>query len=253
MPAKFYAFDRQLQQNKARARFIVLDSCALVCTKPKAPGGKVNKRCGTVKTGDNAEREAQLDWLDQQLKSATKENGFAFVVVSTHWSMFSVMGNGPTAALQREVLPRLKRVAARGIKVLWFNGHDHSLQSHRFAFVDGSGTTRTMHFFVSGGGGFHTHPQLKGIAEGAYEVGGVSTVTAAGVGHPQMKNPVLAGMTRRSTLNEVPGLTTEFVVGTHGFLRVVLDGRGGGAKVEFYASEEGHDEAAVLVRTEDIS
>ena len=127
--------------------------------------------------------------------------------------------------------------------MLWFNGHDHSLQSHRLAFVDGSGTGRAMHFFVSGGGGFHTHPQLKGIAEGQYEVGGLASNNNL--------NPVLLGMTRRSTLNEIPGLKTEFAVATHGFLRVSLGVRGS-AKVEFYASEKGDEKAAVLVRTEDI-
>ena len=100
-----------------------------------------------------------------------------------------------------------------------------------------------MHFFVSGGGGFHTHPQLKGIAEGQYEVGGLASNNNL--------NPVLLGMTRRSTLNEIPGLKTEFAVATHGFLRVSLGVRGS-AKVEFYASEKGDEKAAVLVRTEDI-
>ena len=270
MPAKYYSFERHLfsaasslagsgAYNRLRVKFIVLDTCSLVCTNPDVPGLKVNKRCGTVKTGDNAERERQLDWLDTQLSSTTRENGFAFVIVSTHWSMFSVMGNGPTEVLQRDLLPRLKRVRNRGLSVLWFNGHDHSLQSHRLTY---GADSHSLHFFVSGGGGFHTHPVLKKNAEGAYtdlvgsSVGGKIAITGGnsststsrgGGGSGRISNLSIL----KSTLNEIPGLVTQFASAMHGFLRVVLDEQGNKAVVEFYASLKGKDEAT-LIRTEEI-
>ena len=97
---------------------------------------------------------------------------------------------------------------------------------------------------MSGGGGFHTHPQLKRIVEGAYEVGTGGSVP--------VRNPVLSKMARRSTLNEIPGLSIEFASATHGFLRVELEAHDRSAKVEFYESQQG-EPGAKLVRTEHIT
>ena len=230
MPSKYYSFDENVKfkhpsGGSLTARFVILDSCLLVCAS--AHTGTMNKRCGSVKTGTLAERDAQLDWLDRKLADL---ESFGYLVVSTHWSMFSLMGNGPTKALQELLLPRLKRVAEHNITVLWFNGHDHSLQSHRMPFIDSKGVSKNLHFFVSGGGGFHTHPKLKRIADGSFMDG-----------KHHMK----------STLNR--GTVTNFAEASHGFVHATLiGGPRGGAVVKFYKSVPGNSDP-ILVHTDRIN
>ena len=89
----------------AKARFIVL-----ICLRLHR-----GTRAGMNKRG--ASRLALMPiagmafMAGSQLKGANKEHGFAFVIVSTHCCC--IMGNGPTSALHRDVLPRLKEAAVR--------------------------------------------------------------------------------------------------------------------------------------------
>ena len=101
-----------------QALFVVLDACALVC------GDGKDFRCED-KMAQNMEpgiAQTHLDWIDAALAPAAK-----WKIVMAHWPIYSFMGNGPSAVLERELVPRMVQA---GVQV-YFSGHDHSLQHVR--------------------------------------------------------------------------------------------------------------------------
>ncbi len=224
MPARYYTFDWALlaagRASAHVARVVVLDTCSLVCAEDGDAEDKTkNDRCATVKGGGLSARAAQLAWLGALLETPLPTTK-SFVVVVTHWPVFSVMGNGPTEVLIRDVAPLLAGAAGRGMRVLYFNGHDHGLQ-HFVKAVPPAGSSKRgeVHFFVSGGGGFALHPALKRTADGAYV-------------DPE-------GGALRSSLNEAPGLQSAFARACFGFLEVRLDAEAGAVVRFFQTPAEG--------------
>jgi len=160
-----------------QALFVVLDACALVC------GDGKDFRC-EESMAQNMEPgivQRHLDWIDTALAPAAR-----WKIVVAHWPIFSFMGNGPSAVLERELVPRMVKAGVQ----IYFSGHDHSLQHVQLkpsaltgikakvaalAAAQGRGgrhdhgvlASRAPDFFVSGAGGYRLHPVLKQDADPA--------------------------------------------------------------------------------------
>ena len=142
---------------------MVLDSCSLVCGQGVVVGGDSkrprNPRCGgalarfSATAEERAHRDRQLAWVDRTL--ARYDPADWWLVVSSHWPIFSRTGNGPTPELIGDLLPVLRR---HGVHA-YLNGHDHSLQH-----LSEEGQAWPQ-FFVSGGGGYGLHHKLKRAAK----------------------------------------------------------------------------------------
>ena len=213
MPARYYSF--QAQHYHDVLQFIVLDSCSLVCAVSKNGKGKQNDRCTGVHV-PSTPRQKQVEWLRRLLERPLPTPQSIFVVVS-HWPIFSAMGNGPTAVMISDIQPLLQKAAGQ-YKVIWFNGHDHSLQHIQ---------RRHVNYFISGGGGFKLHPQLKTTADGAYIEKGTSMI--------------------RSKWNELPDVDIKFQKASFGFLKVEIDQ--GRAHVAMYESKPDETAAALIYTT----
>eukprot|EP01147_Barroeca_monosierra_P007476 gene7476-552_t len=154
MPSRNYVYEHHFSEGKA-IRIIYVDTCLLVCGKPHTHGTVPNFRCdGPMKQNfdDDSFSEA-IKWLNKELAQPA---WWKFVV--GHWSIFSVLGNGPTPQLFQELLPRLIENNVHA----YFNGHDHGLQH----IIYPRKATSKLNVIVSGGGGFELHPQLKAEASG---------------------------------------------------------------------------------------
>ena len=199
MPNRYYSFQKKVGNSNNIVQFIVLDSCSLACDQGK------NDRCSHVQlNSNNDDKNVQLVWLQRMLRKKLPTKNSMFVVVS-HWPIFSVMGNGPTEVMIREVEPILAEAATR-YKTLWFNGHDHGLQHIK---------RQNNHYFVSGGGGFQIHQGLKPTADGAYK---------------DTKHNVFV-----SKWNELENVNVLYAKGCYGFMNVELSPNGNGV-VSFFES-----------------
>ena len=209
MPNRYYSFQKRVGKSKNVVQFIVLDSCSLACDKGK------NDRCSHVQLNSNDDdKNRQLIWLQRMLRQELPTKNSMFVVVS-HWPIFSVMGNGPTEVMIREVEPMLAEAATR-YKTLWFNGHDHGLQHIQ---------RQDNHYFVSGGGGFQIHRGLKPTADGAYK---------------DTKHDVFV-----SKWNELENVNVLYSKGCYGFMNVELSPDGNG-EVSFFESVQGKKEPRLV-------
>ena len=221
MPQRYYAFQKQFDASNSLVQFIVLDSCSLACGGSSSSSSK-NERCRHVHHPSNSVRQQQLEWLKHILETPLPTQD-SWIVISSHWPLFSVMGNGPTRSMLSDIEPLLEaaRVLHGKNRIVWFNGHDHGLQHiERFQ----------KHYFVSGGGGFKLHPTLKATADGAY------------------RDPDTTIM--KSTLNEMEGVKVPYSKSTFGFMKVQLYSNGQGV-VDFYESLES-EKAAKLIYKVDI-
>ena len=224
MPSRYYTFQQRIgpgnpSQQDDVVRFIVLDSCSLSCGSSSSTNDRCKHvhRVGSDGQDANQLRNKQIEWFKQLLETPLPTEN-SWIVVSTHWPVYSVIGNGPTGNMIQDIEPLLKEavVLHRG-KVLWFNGHDHGLQH-----LQNDHNDVTNHYFVSGGGGYQLHPTLKLSADGAYkdEQGQV-----------------------QSTLNK--DVFVRFKKSCYGFMTVQFNGRGKGI-VSFYESVHGKSKATLI-------
>lgn len=134
-----------------RILLVVLDACALICGEGK------DFRCEAAMDQNFRDQptliQDQLSWLDHILNQPAR-----WKIVVAHWPIFSFMGNGPSAVLDELLVPRLIRYNVQA----YFSGHDHSLQHVR---LRSSRKIGGPDFFVSGGGGYRLHPELKSDAD----------------------------------------------------------------------------------------
>lgn len=100
-------------------------------------------------------RASQIRWLEAELKKPSR-----WTLVVGHFPIFSLLGNGPTSELVAELLPILTRYRAHA----YFSGHDHGLQHLRPRTSRADVVTRPD-LFVSAGGGYHVHTELKPDAD----------------------------------------------------------------------------------------
>eukprot|EP00043_Microstomoeca_roanoka_P006320 m.61923 g.61923 ORF g.61923 m.61923 type:complete len:377 (-) comp13367_c0_seq1:106-1236(-) len=188
MPSRYFV--KEFSLDGRLVRILYLDTCLLVC------GDMSNFRCEDEMSNNLSPeaREAEYAWLEEEL---AKPAWWKFVV--GHWSIVSMMGNGPTPELIDRLLPLLLK---HGVHV-YFNGHDHGLQHLHW----GSATTG-LHLVVSGGGGYETHPELKEEADASLN-NGVDVRFSQGV-HGFVR-ATLSRQTLRLTFEDMHG---EFVYET---------------------------------------
>jgi tartrate-resistant acid phosphatase type 5 len=216
MPNRYYTFERTIGNSNSKdvVKFLILDSCSLAC------GGSSgsNDRCKHVHfpspNDQDQIRTKQIQWMKKLLEKPLPTKS-SWIIISTHWPIFSVFGNGPTKVMIEELEPLVQEAGYRhGGRILWFNGHDHGLQHIQ---------KDKNHYFVSGGGGYKLHPTLKSSADGAY-------VDEEG--------------TMKSILNK--NAHVAFKKSCHGFITVQLSNDGRGI-VRFHESENGiNDEANII-------
>ena len=212
MPSRYYTFSTKLGLGNTKniIQTIVLDSCSLACA-----GGK-NDRCHGVKLPfDSSDKQVQLQWLKNLLETGLPTTDSIYVIVS-HWPIFSMMGNGPTEIMIKEIEPMLEEATTRGHKVIWFNGHDHGLQHIQ---------RRKNHYFVSGAGGFKLHSALKRSADGAYVEKGTGLI--------------------KSTLNEMEDVNIQFSRACFGFISVEINDSGK-VNIELYESKPNAETATMI-------
>ena len=133
MPGRYYYVDIPLIQNNNTAssdekeiekgkevlRVAVLDACTLVCAVDTSKSK--NFRCSKKLSTDSfSSKLIQLEWLDQVLSASVNEHNDAIVwkAVLSHWPLYSVLGNGPTASLIEEVKPILEKVITFTITIV---------------------------------------------------------------------------------------------------------------------------------------
>ena len=178
-----YTIRRPLSpDDKTTLAIVVVDACTLVCggsteasvssassSPPRGKPGKQHRasqdknfRCDGMSHGGSYLRRRLIVHLKTELTKLNCRKGENWCVVAAHWPLFSFCGNGPTKELIDLLAPIMDfhKVAA------YFSGHDHGLQHIEFKAGPRRGRGRhPTEFFVSGGGGYELHPELKPEAD----------------------------------------------------------------------------------------